>query len=167
MAVDTRTVQGRRQVYYAYYKELLADAEQMVAAGARPIGNWSAGQIFRHLAGSFDSSIDGLDIRIPWYFRITARFMKKKLLSMPMPPGFTPPGEAATKLVPPPTSTEEGLTTLRRAIVRQETEANLAASPILGPLSKEEWTQLHLNHAALHMSFLVSKSRLLALSSLS
>ena len=155
VAIDTKTVQGRREVYYSSFQDLLADAERMVAANARPIGNWTAGQIFTHLAGSFDSSIDGSNIKFPWYFRVMAKFMKKKLLNMPMPPGFTPPGEAARKLVPPPTSTEDGLAALHSAVARQERETNRAVSPVLGVLTRDEWTRLHLNHAALHMSFLV------------
>jgi hypothetical protein len=155
MAVDTKRVQGRREVRFSSFQELLADAERMVAASARPIGNWTSGQIFAHLARSFDSSIDGSDIKFPWYFRIIARLMKQRLLSMPMPPGFTPPGEGARKLLPPPTSTEDGLAALRAAVARQESATRFAASPVLGQLTRDEWTRLHLNHAALHMSFLI------------
>jgi hypothetical protein len=155
MAIETKKVRGRRDVHFSSLQEVVADAERMMSANARPIGNWSPGQIFLHLARSFDTSIDGSDVRFPWYLRFIGRVMKKKFLSMPMPPGFKLPAEAAKKFVPPPTSTEEGLAALRAAVARQEHETKRTASPVLGVLTKDEWTRLHLNHAALHMSFLV------------
>jgi hypothetical protein len=155
MPVDTKKVQGRRTVHYSSMKEVLADAESMYAANARPIGNWTMGQIFAHLARSFDTSIDGSEITFNWFFRLMGRLMKKNVLRGPMPPGFNLPGEAAKKLAPGPTSAEDGLTALRRAVARQEQESKRAPSPFLGVLTRDEWTQLHLNHAALHMSFLV------------
>ena len=112
------------------------------SATGRPVS------IFAHLARSFNSSIDGSDIKAPWYFRLMCRFMKKRLLSMPMPAGFTPPGAAGRQIVPPPTSTEEGMELLRSAIARQQVTGTFATSPILGVLTREEWTRLHLNHAA-------------------
>ncbi len=87
-----------------------------------------------------------------------ARMMKKRILRGPMSPGFKLPPAAAKNLVPGPTSTDEGLAALRAAIARQEREPNRAPSAFLGPLSHEEWNQLHLNHAALHMSFLVPRN---------
>jgi hypothetical protein len=72
-----------------------------------------------------------------------------------MPPGFSLPGEAAKRLVPGPTSTEDGLAALRAVVARQEREPKRAPSPVLGALTNDECTRLHLNHAALHLSFLV------------
>jgi hypothetical protein len=154
MPVDTKTVKGRRIVHYESLRDVLADAEAMYAAGARPLGNWTPGQIFVHLARSFDASIDGSDLKLNWFFRLMGRLMKKKVLRGPMPPGFKLPEDAANKLVPAPTSAEDGLAELRRAVARQEQESSRAPSPFLGVLTNDEWTQLHLNHAALHMSFL-------------
>jgi hypothetical protein len=134
---------------------VLADAERISQGEVMALGNWSAGQIFLHLARSLNSSIDGSDTNLSWLFRLMGRLMKKRVLRGPMPPGFKLPASAARTLVPGPTSTDEGLAALRAAIARQEREPNRAPSPFLGPLTNEEWTQLHLTHAALHMSFLV------------
>ncbi len=158
MAVDTAKVQGRRKVAYASLDEMLADAERVTSGGFKTLGNWSAGQIFLHLAQSFDTSIDGSDLEFPWYLRTLARLFKKQMLKGPMPPGFKLPPKAAEVLVPPPTSTEEGLAALRAAVARLEREPARAISPILGEMSGEEWNRLHLNHANLHMSFLVPEN---------
>jgi hypothetical protein len=158
MPIDTSKVQGRRKVEFTTLQEVLADAERMSDGNAKAIGNWSAGQIFQHLAKTMNDSIDGSDLQIPWFFRLMARMMKKKVLRGPMTPGFQLPASAVNSLVPGPTSTQEGLTALRAAIARQERESKRAPSPAFGILTREEWTQLHLNHSALHMSFLVSQN---------
>ncbi len=155
MAVDTAKVQGRRPVAYTSLSAMLADAEGVASGNFTTLGNWSAGQIFAHLAKSFDTSIDGSDAQFPWYIRTLARLFKKQMLKMPMPAGFQLPAKAAASLVPPPTSTEAGLAALRAAVARLESEPKRAYSPVLGEMTREQWNQLHLSHANLHMSFLV------------
>jgi Protein of unknown function (DUF1569) len=80
---------------------------------------------------------------------------KKKLLGGPMPSGMKLPPEVAKAVMPGPTSTEEGLADLRAAVSRLGREPHRAKQPVFGDLSKEEWNQIHLQHANLHMSFLV------------
>jgi len=155
MPIDTRKVKDRRQVAYASLQEVLADAERLSQGNVKALGNWSPGQVFLHLASTFDSSIDGFDVRAPWYLRTMARLMKKRILAGAMPPGYQLPPEAARTLVPGPTSTEQGLAAMRAAIARQERESNRAKNPVFGELTRDEWNQLHLKHSALHMSFLV------------
>ena len=81
--------------------------------------------------------------------------MKKKFLTHPMSAGFKLPVKAQTELVPDATGFETGLQDIRQAIKRLQTESNRAPMPVLGPLTVEEWTQLHCRHAELHLSFLV------------
>jgi hypothetical protein len=159
MPVDTTKVQGRRQVSYSSLQEVLADAERLSKGKVKTLGNWSAGQIFRHLATGLDVSIDGTKAKFPWWLRLVAPLFKSKLINSPMPPGFKLPAGAAPFLEPGPVvSTDEGLSALRTAIARQEKEPNRAASPVFGPLTRDEWNRIHLHHAALHMSYLVPES---------
>ena len=78
MPVNTAKVEGRRQIDYKSMAELLAAAERMSSGNVKTLGNWSAGQIFRHLANSFNGSIDGLQATFPWYIRWMGRIFKKK-----------------------------------------------------------------------------------------
>jgi hypothetical protein len=157
MPVDTTKVEGRRKLDYKSLEEVLADAERLSSGPpVKTLGNWSAGQIYKHLADSFNSSIDGSTMTFPWYFRLMATAFKKMLLRGPMPPGFKAPTDGANNsVVPGPTSTEEGLAELRAAVERLGRDPRRVKSPLLGSLSNEEWNRLHLNHANLHMSFLV------------
>jgi Protein of unknown function (DUF1569) len=158
MPVDTARVHGRRKLDYSSLEEVLADADRLSSAPVRALGNWSAGQIFRHLATVYSGSIDGITMTMPWILRMMARLFKKKLINGPMLPGFKLPAEAAKVLAPEPTSAEEGLAELHAAVSRLEREPHRAKHPVFGDLSREEWNQIHLKHASLHMSFLVPLS---------
>jgi hypothetical protein len=153
--VNTAKVQGRRKLDYASFDELLADADRMTSGPVKTLGNWSAGQIFKHLAIICNGSIDGLPVTFPWHFRILVKLFKNKLFSMDMPPGYHMKPENAKITEPGPTSAEEGLAALRAAIARLQYESHRAKHPLLGNLTREQWDKIHLKHASLHMSFLV------------
>ena len=155
MPVNTAKVEGRRELDYQSFEELLADAERMSSGSIKTIGNWSAGQIFRHLAISYNGAIDGLPIKFPWHFRMMVKLFKKKILNMSMPPGYRMRPENAKITEPGPTSTAEGLAELRNAVQRLQKETHRARHPLMGNLTKQEWDKVMLKHASLHMSFLV------------
>jgi hypothetical protein len=154
MTVATNKVQNRRELHFNSVEEILADVERLAKGKVRTLGNWSAGQILKHLAIVMDASIDGAGFRLPWYMRLLGRMLRKRVLNGPMSAGFKLPTNAANVLVPPPTSFEEGLAAFRHAVHRQQTETSRQPSVFLGPLTAEEWTQLHCRHAELHLSFL-------------
>jgi Protein of unknown function (DUF1569) len=74
MPVNTAKVDGRRKLDYASLEEVLADADRLSSRPVKVLGNWSAGQIFRHLALAFNGSIDGFTMTFPWPLRLMARF---------------------------------------------------------------------------------------------
>jgi hypothetical protein len=154
MPVDTSKVKDRRDIHYRSFEELLADAESLSFGPVRVLGNWSAGQIFQHLANSFNGSIDGFQAKFPWYIRVMARLFKKRLLRGAMPAGLKAPDKLAEQIMPEPTSTEQGLANMRAAITRLQQNPHRASHPALGSITAEEWNQVHLAHASLHMSFL-------------
>ena len=73
-----------------------------------------------------------------------------------MRPGFKLPKAAADKYVPEPAvSAEQGLSELRASIQRLKTEPQRHPHPVLGRITRDEWDQLQLRHAELHLSFFV------------
>lgn len=155
MQKDTAKVSGRRQLHFASYDDLLADARRLACGPATALGNWSAGQVFQHLAHTMTMSLDGVDFRAPWFVRLVAgRLLKNRFLNRPMSAGFRLPRRAAS-LLPPPTETETGLAALQAAIARLQAEPQRRPHPALGPLTRDEWDRLHFRHAELHLSFLV------------
>jgi Protein of unknown function (DUF1569) len=156
MSVNTAKVVARRKLDYKSFDELLADADRLSTDNVKTLGNWSAGQIFQHLAHAYNGSIDGLPGGFPWFIRTAARIFKKKLIGGAMPAGIKMPATLAKAVMPEPTSTQVGLANLHAAVSRLKQEPRRATHPVFGEITKEEWDTIHLNHANLHMSFLTT-----------
>ncbi|MEW4452373.1 DUF1569 domain-containing protein [Bremerella sp. JC817] len=152
MAINTKGVQGRREVHYRTPQEVLVDARQLAEAEhIETLGNWSPGQIFDHLAKAFDMAIDGADFRAFFLLRWFATlFLKRKFLERGLPPGL-PTNEC---FVPEPIDNDAGLARLEDAIGRYLQDPRRGLHPIFGKLTPEEWTQFQLRHCEMHMSFL-------------
>jgi hypothetical protein len=159
MPVDVRTVTDRRSLHFDNFDEVLADAERLVQLEAQgrmtALGNMSLGQALGHLALWLHASVDGVPMQAPALLKLVARGMKRSILSKTLAAGFKLPPDAAAKLIPPATMTAaEGFGKLSAAVSRLSREDRRAASPMLGTLSIDEWDQLHLRHAELHLSFM-------------
>jgi hypothetical protein len=155
MPLDTAKVGGRRELNYTSLDEVLADAERLSSGRVKTLGNWSPGQVYRHLANAFNGSIDGFPEDFPWYIRLMAKLFRKRILAGTMPPGIKLPPGFAKAVLPEPTTTEEGLADLRAAVARLGREPRRARHPVFGEMTREEWDRIHLQHASLHMSFLM------------
>jgi hypothetical protein len=155
--IKTAEVSGRRTLHFTTLGEMLEDAECLCAAKhVTALGNWQLGPTLEHLARTIDMSLDGAKFRAPWYVRLLGPLFKKYMLTHPMRPGFKLPQNAAEYLIP---TTEcpvnESLAHLRSGVRRLINFTERQPSPAFGRLTCEEWDQLHLRHAELHLSFLV------------
>ena len=154
MTVNTKKVDGRRELRYESYGDLLDDAERLAATPHRTLGNWSLGQILLHTAQAIDSSIDGAGFALPAPLRLVMTLlMKRRFLSRSLPAGF----KTSPEFIPGETPAEEGLAALRRAIDRQATTTERANHPAFGRISQKEWDDFNLRHAEMHMSFVVAE----------
>jgi len=162
--VDTRRVPVRRaDLSYASLDEVLADLDRIERARAegtlRTVGNWSAGQILDHVALLMELSLEGFPPpKFPLALRIAGRgfywLLRLRVIRGPMRPGIKFP-KGATFLAPPEdVSFEQGAERLRRAVERVRSgEKMTQPSPVLGRMRHEDWLNLHLSHASMHMSF--------------
>lgn len=159
MTVDTGKVAGRRELHFESVEEILAEAERLAAVPKLiSLGNWSLAQVILHIANTMQKSIDGFDTKAPWFIRLLGKLIRKRMLTKPMPSGFKLPPPAAKELVADEfAATQEALTALRSAIGRLGRESNREPHPALGRLSCEQWNQLHMRHAELHLSFLTTE----------
>ena len=149
--INTKKVKGRREVRYQSLDDFLADAEHFATANVQQLGNWSPGQIYEHLSRSMKSSIEGFPSSLPAPVRfLLSMFMKQRMLTKSIPSGFKSPSYFVANKI----SNEEGLASLRDTISRLKTDSTRAPHPGFGKISIEEWTQFHLRHAEMHMSFL-------------
>ncbi len=154
--VDTRLISNRRHTHYAELSEVLADAEQVAAADVRTLGNWTLAQIFDHLSKSLRVAVDGTDAVFPWPARLFLRPIRGHFFSRPLKPGFRVPSKLEVVLRPRQgLSTEQALRELTESVRRFQSARQLAPHPAFGRLTREEWTQITLRHAELHLSFVV------------
>lgn len=154
MSVDTKKATGRRKLRFQSLDDVLADVDRLAMAPVRPLGNWSLGQVCQHLAETMNRSIDGFEFQASLPIRIVARLAKRWILTRGFGPGFRLPRQAVGML-PAPTDTQAGVRALRASVTRLLQETRRARSPVFGPMTVEEWTQLHLRHSELHLSFIV------------
>jgi hypothetical protein len=155
VSIDTRKVEGRRELGYQSLEDLLDDARHCAADGYVTIGNWSVSQIYHHLSVSLHASIDGFGFMAFWPKRLLARiFFKNRFLTQSFQPGVTIPGKMK-RLEPTDMPAEDALTQLATAIERYQANPKRAPHPLFGQLTSEECDQFQLRHAELHMSFIV------------
>lgn len=151
MSVNTKQVTRRTGIHYESLDDVLTDAEQLAGDQSKQLGNWSPGQVYSHLAKPMNASIDGFGFTISAPVRLILQlFMKRRFLRKSIPAGINGGNFSSPQKV----SDEQGLDDLRAAVKRQTEEPSRVEHPGLGKLSREEWTNFHLRHAELHMSFL-------------
>jgi hypothetical protein len=155
MAIDTGKVENRRKLKFDSVADILADVERLNQSKFTTLGNWSGGQILKHLAIVMNDSIDGSKMRLSFPVRILGRTLKGRVLKKGMTPGFQLNRAAAEILVPPETSWEEGVQVFRRTIHRLQTETRRMPHPFFGSMTSAEWESLHCRHSELHLGFLV------------
>jgi hypothetical protein len=155
MTVDVKTVTDRRRVRYDSMQDVVTDAERLATGPVRSLGNRTFEQILRHLAIAINYSIDAPKsaFSVPWYFRLMARWYRKRIFAGGLRPGFQVPGDADQKLWPEGGDRTVALDGLRQAVRRLGVETKRGSHPVFGKLNVDEWNQFHLRHAELHMSF--------------
>lgn len=156
VAVNTKSVQGRRTLHFTSLDEVVADAQNLVSSpDTRMLGNWPLDHLLMHLAMAINGSIDGIPGRAPWFIRLAAPLIKGHVLKRGMQAGFRLPKEVEPRFFPSAASKDAALDALCRAAARVKNERMTARHPAFGAMTHEEWMTIHLRHAELHLSFAV------------
>ena len=137
----------------------IADVEHLYARGYQPVGSWTLSQTCDHLSHFIRASMDGFP-PVPLWMRLVApvigpfvlgRILRKRQ----MPEGVPIPGAAPPAARPDERSDVDQLIALLRRLQRET--ALMHPSPMFGKLDRARWTELHLIHAAHHLSFLIPR----------
>lgn len=163
MPINTKQV-ARRPLAFASLADISAELDRIEAAHKagrlKANGNWTPAQILDHLAITFGLSLDGFppDAKPPAILKwIVITFFKKKAVSGATAPAGIPFPKGVDIFTPSATiSFDDALAKLRRMIARATTggERMDKPSPLLGPMTHEQWTGLHRGHCASHLGFL-------------
>lgn len=156
MPVNSKTVIGRRTLNFNTLEEIVADVEMLVASPrTKTLGNWPLEKLISHLAMTFRGSLDGFQSKAPLLVRLIVPFFKARALKSKMSPGIKLPAGTDVVAYPDAASAAAALADLQTAIARTRTEKMEARHPAFGNMTHDEWYQLHLRHAEMHLSFAV------------
>jgi hypothetical protein len=136
-------------------KEIMPEVDRLVDKGHTTVGKWSLAQICNHLSTTIIWSVDGYPMVLPWIVRATVGKLGKAhlLRTKKMMEGLKLP----RKLVPSPDlDLRAEVESLRAAInLYLSNDKEPATHAIMGRLTKAEAEQIHLIHAAHHLSFVI------------
>ena len=153
----------RRTLRFDSADQAIAEAERLAAAEREGrlerAGNWTLGQTLGHLATWANFAFDGYppEVRAPLPVRMILRLMRGRILSKGMTAGVkirnVPGGTLGLEVLDP----DEGLRRFRAALDRLGSTPPKIDNPVFGPLTHEQWVQLNLRHAELHLGNLVPR----------
>lgn len=155
----TATSSSRRTLRFNSIDDALAEAERLVGAERDGqlvcAGHWTLGQALGHLATWANFAQDGYppEVRAPLPARVILRLMRGRMLSKGMMSGVKIGKLPGGTLGVQPLNAEEGLRRFRAAMKRLRSTAPTIPNPVFGRLTHEQWIQLNLRHAELHLSF--------------
>lgn len=159
MPTNTRKA-FRRDLAFESLADLEAELDRVRdahhAGTIRVSGNWTPGQILGHLAKWMGWYLDkNIPFGVGMPIRVIAKLFKGKLINSPMKPGMGVKPKTGIIGDDPAYDFEEGWDRLQNQLDRLRAGESLAGpNPVFGSLTHDEAMRIHLNHAALHLSFL-------------
>jgi hypothetical protein len=155
--IDTAKVIDRRKIRFGSPADLDADVAKLVEADRAGrlthLGNWTLGQALNHLGAWVNFGFDGNPLKPPFFVRWIAGLQKNKYINGGMPAGVHIPRAPGGTLAHEPSTLDDGLAKFNGAWARLKKGSPTLPNPVFGDLTHDEWTQLHLRHAELHLSF--------------
>jgi len=162
-SIDTGKVSNRRRLRFASIDEVLGDVGALVSAervgNLARLGNWTLGQSLGHLATWIEFGFDGYppNLNPPFFIKWILKARRHRYIHEGMPAGVKIPRIAGGTVGTEMMSTEDGAHRYRHALERLREAPPARPNVIFGPMTHEEWIQMHLRHAELHLSFFAVK----------
>lgn len=144
-----------RRLDFRTWEQVLAEVDRLAATGCTRTGAWDLGQVCVHLALPIEGTIDGVNLPATWLQRHVLGPIIKRVLFRTR---HIPRGVKAPEIALPGEQPDQAaaVNRLRAAIDRfRSYNGPLSPHPIFGRLSRDEWEQFHLIHAAHHLSLLL------------
>lgn len=152
--VDTKKAE-RRKLHFNSLAEMKAEVDRLANGKVRCTGNWTLAQAIDHLACIMEGSLDGINAKAPWFVRLLAPTFRGNALNKGMPPGIAARGDMASVLPPDDVTLDNASSRMNRVFDRlNKGETMRQKSPVFGKMTHEDWSNLHMRHAELHLSFM-------------
>jgi Protein of unknown function (DUF1569) len=147
----------RRRLDFMTWPDVLADVEHLHRAHYDRLGNWDLSQTLEHLGVGLQTALRGTEHQGPWIIRkfIGPLILKRIVQQRRMRAGIKVP----PWWLPGPSHDESAALGQFRADVTafQQLSTRPFPHPYFGPLTKKQWQDLALIHAAHHLSFLIPR----------
>jgi len=157
--MTTQLTLHRRHLDFKSWPDLWADVDQLCQAHYDRAGNWDLSQILEHVGEGLRTASHGLDHQGPWIVRkfVGPMILKRILQQRRMKAGIKVP----KWWLPGPSHDETAAVDQFRSQVSefQGMTSTPFAHPFFGPLTKQQWNDLALIHAAHHLGFLIPRSK--------
>lgn len=143
-----------RKLRFESMEDAMAEAERLAASETRTTGHYSLGQIFEHLARTFEITLGERKmppVALP--MRILSRMIRPMVLRKATT-GFKLPSKAQSVLWPSePVSTEQGLAHLREAYGKFKSSPQLPKHVFFGSMTRQQHDALQCRHFEGHLGF--------------
>ena len=153
----TQAKRARRRLDFKSWPEALADIDQLQSAGYDRLGNWDLSQVVEHIGEGLRTALRGKDQRASWIIRrlLGPLILQRILRQRRMKAGIKVP----QWWLPGPTHDETAAVNQFRSKVSdfQALATEPFPHPFFGTLTKQQWNDLALIHAAHHLSFLIPR----------
>ena len=147
----------RRQLDFKSWPEALADIDCLYRAHYDRAGNWDLSQTLDHVGEGLRTALRGTDHRAAWIIRkfLGPLVLQRILRHRRMKAGIKVP----QWWLPGPSHDESAALDQFRSEISafQEMTTTPFPHPFFGPLTKQQWNDLALIHAAHHLSFLIPR----------
>lgn len=148
----------KRPLRFATLDDMLADVNHLRTAGYTKLGEWELPRMMDHIAKQMTMLLEPDGPRVPWPVQWIARWaihrmaVRKKYLPFK--------AKAAASLKPSPDATDaSAYASLLAAVERlRALKGDLIDTHAFGKMSRHDYIQMQLVHAAHHLSFLVPKA---------
>ena len=145
----------RRELVFNSYDELIAELERLKESEYEQLGNWKLGDVCFHLNFYFTGSLDGFRQMLPWIIRV---LIGKPALWWLLRHEYKPGSTTVPKSVPKGNNNIDETVNITIGLLKLLSEAKeLQPSALFGALTVDQWKELHLQHAAHHLSFIIPK----------
>lgn len=148
MAAEHRTLR------FESLQAAMDEAERLASIETRTTGNFSLGQIFEHLARTFEITLGDRTLPpAPLPMRVFARLIRPMVLRKAST-GFKLPAKTQNVLWPTePVSTEDGIRHLREAYAKFKAMDQLPKHVFFGKMTRQQHDTLQCRHFEGHLGF--------------
>jgi hypothetical protein len=148
----------RRRLDFKSWPEALADIEHLQHAGYDRAGNWDLSQVLDHVGEGLRTALRGNEHRANWIIRkfLGPMILPRILRDRRMKAGIKVP----QWWLPGPTHDESAAVDRFRADLTtfQAMTTTPFPHPFFGAMTKQQWNDLALIHAAHHLGFLIPRA---------